>query len=311
MELRWTADGLPVFAATDRAGVLDFHAVYADEQDAILAALGKAVEHITALAELSAKTTPPQAKEQAAKSVQLMKQALLDDNWRPLVEHQRQQGTVFAALDVPFREWFDLIGSFKQVVMPALQRRYGSDPPRLTGALLGMARYVDVTMSVIGDAYLAAKQKRIDQQAMAIAELSTPVLQLRDRLLLLPIIGIMDTQRARHITENLLRAIRAHRARVVVVDVTGVAAVDSRVANHLLQTVEAARLMGARVVVSGLSPEVATTMVTLGVDLSRLDTVADLQTGLEDAERRLGLKLIKLTTPVLGHDDDDHADGQV
>ena len=105
---------------------------------------------------------------------------------------------------------------------------------------------------------------------------------------MLPIIGVLDTHRARLLTEQLLHAIRANRAKVVVIDVTGVAAVDTKVANHLLQTVAASKLMGASVIVTGLSAEVAQTLVNLGVDLSSLNTIGDLRSGIEEAEQILG-----------------------
>jgi rsbT co-antagonist protein RsbR len=116
---------------------------------------------------------------------------------------------------------------------------------------------------------------------------------LRDRLLLLPIIGVIDTYRARLITESLLEAIRANRAKMVVIDITGVATIDSRVANHILQTVTAARLMGAKVIVTGISAPVAQSLVALGIELNGLDTVGDLQGGIELAERNLGYRVIK------------------
>src|SRR6266702_4259445 len=118
--------------------------------------------------------------------------------------------------------------------------------------------------------------------------------QVRERLLILPIIGVIDPQRARQLTEQLLRAIRTNRAKVVVIDITGVAAMDSNVANHLVQTVEASRLLGATVIVTGLSPEIAQTLVTIGVDLSEMATVGDLQGGIEEAERLLGYKVLAL-----------------
>src|SRR5207247_1261289 len=127
-------------------------------------------------------------------------------------------------------------------------------------------------------------------------ELSTPVLQIRDRMLLLPIIGVIDTHRARLVTESLLHAIRANRARVVVMDVTGVATIDSKVANHLLQTVTAARLMGATVIVSGLSSEVAQSLVALGIELTKFNAVGDLQGGVEEAERLLGYRVARSET---------------
>jgi len=118
------------------------------------------------------------------------------------------------------------------------------------------------------------------------------VLQVRERLLILPIIGVIDSQRARQLTEQLLRGIRTNRAKVVVIDITGVAAMDATVANHLVQTVEASRLLGATVIVTGLSPEIAQTIVNIGVDLGKMNTVGDLQGGIEQAERLLGYKVV-------------------
>jgi rsbT co-antagonist protein RsbR len=116
-------------------------------------------------------------------------------------------------------------------------------------------------------------------------------LQVRERLLILPIIGVIDPQRARQLTEQLLRGIRTNRAKVVVIDITGVAAMDATVANHLVQTVEASRLLGASCIVTGLSPEIAQTLVTIGVDLGKMNTVGDLQGGIEQAEKLLGYKV--------------------
>ena len=104
-----------------------------------------------------------------------------------------------------------------------------------------------------------------------------------------------DAQRARQLTEQLLRGIRANRAKVVVIDITGVAAMDATVANHLVQTVEASRLLGAVVIVTGLSPEIAQTIVNIGVDLGKMNTVGDLQGGIEQAERILSKKDPKMS----------------
>ena len=106
--------------------------------------------------------------------------------------------------------------------------------------------------------------------------------------MILPIIGILDAQRARQLTEQLLGAIQSSRAKVVVIDITGVAAIDVTVANHIVQAVETARLMGASAIITGLSSKIAQTLVDLGVDLSMMKTVGDLQGGLEEAERLLG-----------------------
>jgi rsbT co-antagonist protein RsbR len=140
--------------------------------------------------------------------------------------------------------------------------------------------------------FVQERERIIRQQQEAIRELSTPVLPVRERLLILPIIGIIDPQRARQLTEQLLHGIRINRAKVVVMDITGVPAMDVTVANHLVQTVEAARLLGAIVIVTGLSPEIAQILVTIGVDLGKMNTVGDLQGGIEEAERLLGYKVV-------------------
>jgi rsbT co-antagonist protein RsbR len=140
--------------------------------------------------------------------------------------------------------------------------------------------------------FVQERERVIRQQQEAIRELSTPVLQVRERLLILPIIGVIDSQRARQLTEQLLRGIRNNRAKVVVVDITGVPTIDQTVANHLVKTVEASRLMGASVIITGLSAEIAQTLVTIGVDLSKMNAVGDLQGGIEEAERLLGYKVI-------------------
>jgi rsbT co-antagonist protein RsbR len=149
-------------------------------------------------------------------------------------------------------------------------------------------------ISFIVDVLAFERERIIRQQQDAIRELSTPVLQIRERLLLVPIIGVIDTHRALLITESLLKAIRANRATAVVMDVTGVASIDSRVANHIIQTVTAARLMGAQVIVAGVSAEVAQSLVALGIELSKLNTVGDLQGGIEQAERTLGYRVLEM-----------------
>jgi len=142
----------------------------------------------------------------------------------------------------------------------------------------------------VGVSFVEERERVISEQQEAMRELSTPVLQLRERLLILPIIGVLDSDRARQLTEQLLGSIQENRARVVVIDITGVATVDETVANHLVQTVEASRLMGASTILTGLSSEIAQTLVDLGVDLSMMQTVGDLQGGLEEAERLAGYR---------------------
>jgi rsbT co-antagonist protein RsbR len=153
---------------------------------------------------------------------------------------------------------------------------------------------------IVGVSFVQERERVIGEQQDTIRELSTPVLQVRERLLILPIIGILDSARAEQLTEQLLHAIKRSRARVVVIDVTGVPAIDQSVANHLLQTVQACRLMGATVIISGLSPDIARTLVALGVDLSTMNPVGDLQGGIELAEHELGYEVSRSGEPMPG-----------
>ena len=182
--------------------------------------------------------------------------------------------------------------ALRDVYWRGLLRRYFEEPNRLDEVLKLFETVINKILVMVAVAFSTERERVIAQQQAAIQDLSTPVLRLRDRLLILPIIGLLDSDRARQLTEQLLGAIREFRARVVVMDITGVAAVNSKVANHLIQTVDAARLLGTTVVVSGVSPATAQTIVTVGVDLSRIQTVGDLQSGLELADRLLGVRVI-------------------
>ncbi len=175
-----------------------------------------------------------------------------------------------------------------------LFERYQQDMEKLSAALDIYEPVANKILSIVALAFVEEREKIVSQQQEAIKELSTPVLQVRDQLLILPIIGVIDTFRARQLTEHLLRTIRAKRAKVVVMDITGVPAVDSKIAGHLVQTVDASKLMGATVVVTGISPEIAQTLVTLGVDIAKMNTVGDLQGGIEVADQLLGYKAIRI-----------------
>lgn len=175
-----------------------------------------------------------------------------------------------------------------------VMKHFEHDPLVGFEAFMSLEKVGFFDVGIIVDAIVFERERVIRQQQDAIRELSTPVLQIRERLLLLPIIGVIDTHRARLVTENLLQAIRANRAKVVVMDITGVATIDSKVANHVIQTVTAAKLMGATVIVTGLSADVAQSLVVLGIDLTKLNTVGDLQGGLEEAELLLGYRMLRV-----------------
>ena len=182
---------------------------------------------------------------------------------------------------------------YLRAVAQRLLETFSAEPAKALSTFMSLMKLVFLDIGLAVDTYIHARENTMRKQQEAIRELSTPVLQIRERLLLIPIIGVIDTQRARLITDGLLRSIGATRAKVVVMDVTGVATIDTKVANHLIQTVTAAGLMGAQVIVTGLSSDVAQALVGLGLDLGKLNTVGDLQGGIEEAERLLGYRVVR------------------
>src|SRR5881396_686636 len=193
---------------------------------------------------------------------------------------------------VETHEVLGIVLLLRDVLARSLFKKYQSDFALLDRVLDAYEPAANRIANTVGVSFVQERERIIRQQQEAIRELSTPVLQVRERLLILPIIGVIDSQRAKQLTEQLLRGIRNNRAKVVVVDITGVPTIDAAVANHLVQTVEASRLMGASVIVTGLSAEIAQTLVTIGVELSKVNAVGDLQGGIEEAEKLLGYKVI-------------------
>ena len=232
-------------------------------------------------------------ERQNRESRERMRRAVLDGEWEPYFAELRAQGSAYAQMGVGFAGWFRLLSVFRPLLTRFLVDAFREMPDRLRAAIGAMDEFIDAAMAVIGEEYLKAKEEIIGQHQEAIRELSTPVLQVRDELLLLPVVGVIDSTRARQMTDHLLQTIRAKRAKVVVIDITGVAAVDSMVANHLVQAIEAARLLGAHAILTGLTAEVAQTIVRIGVDLSKVRTTGSLQDGIVEANRMLGYTVVR------------------
>ncbi len=209
------------------------------------------------------------------------------------VANRLRIGTAHERIKLAPKWYLGMYNHYLRLVAGRLLEAFPDDPGKALARFLSLMKLVFLDIGLAVDTYIHARESTMRKQQEAIRELSTPVLQIRDRLLLLPIIGVIDTHRARLVTDGLLRAIRDTRAKVVVMDVTGVATIDTKVANHLIQTVTAARLMGAHVIVTGLSSDVAQALVGLGLDLGKLNTVGDLQGGIEEAERTLGYRTVR------------------
>ncbi|MGH8161979.1 MAG: STAS domain-containing protein [Gammaproteobacteria bacterium] len=196
-------------------------------------------------------------------------------------------------------ETHEVVGTIlllRDVMARALYVTYGQNQERLTRILGAYGPAANQIATAVTVGFVREHERIIHQQQEAMRKLSTPVLTVRKRLLILPIIGILSPQRARQLTEQALKAIRTNRAKVVVMDLTGVPTMDAPVANNLVQTVEAARLVGADVIITGVAPELARTLVGIGVDLDKLTTVGDLQGGIEEAEKLLGYRVVPIGT---------------
>jgi len=221
-------------------------------------------------------------------------EALETGTFEALQSYARNLSERIIPRGVETHEVVGIVLLLRDVLARSLFAKYQTDFEKLNRILDAYEPAANRIANTVAVGFVQERERVIRQQQEAIRELSTPVLQVRERLLILPIIGVIDPQRARQLTEQLLRGIRTNRAKVVVIDITGVAAMDATVANHLVQTVEASRLLGATVIVTGLSPEIAQTLVTIGVELGKMNTVGDLQGGIEQAERLLGYKVVPI-----------------
>lgn len=168
------------------------------------------------------------------------------------------------------------------------------------GELFGIATIArDVTQSLQLEQSLREqaqlREEVIAVQQQLIQELSTPIIPLTDEILVMPLIGSIDSRRSQQIMETMLDTISQRQASVIIIDITGVSVVDTSVANHLLNTAQAARLLGTECMLVGIAPEVAQTMVQLGVSMKgQLGTLADMQTGIERALRKTGRRIVAL-----------------
>ena len=233
--------------------------------------------------------TPSQMDAQEKEGRERQRAAMIDGNWAPYLDDLRKQGIAYANMGVSFVAWYDIIAIYRDLIRQRLISA-NLDRDEMVKVSDGMNRAIDIAMSHLGEAYLAAKEQIISKQQEAIRELSMPVLQVSENLLVIPLVGVLDSSRARQLIESLLGSIRDRRAHGVVIDVTGVPIVDTAVASHLVQACDAASLMGALVVITGISPEMAQTLVGLGAKLPAAETLVDLQEGIEYIEKRLAVE---------------------
>jgi rsbT co-antagonist protein RsbR len=191
------------------------------------------------------------------------------------------------------RETASFVFSLKQPLFSALQTEFAANPKLLADTIWQVTLLLDELGLLTTEAYQKTREEVILRQQKELLELSTPVVRLWENILALPLIGTLDSARTQVVMQNLLEAIVQTRSDYAIIDITGVPVVDTLVAQHLLKTVAAARLMGADCLISGIRPQIAQTIIHLGVDLSEVTTKATLADAFDVALRRSGHKVVR------------------
>ncbi|MGI4861327.1 MAG: STAS domain-containing protein [Janthinobacterium lividum] len=187
------------------------------------------------------------------------------------------------------------IFSLKKPLFAAMRKDI-KDGERLSDELWALSLVIDKLGLLTFAAYQKSREEVIERQQEELLDLTTPVVKLWDSIVALPLIGTLDSERTQVVMESLLDAIVANEAAIAIIDITGVPTVDTLVAQHLLKTVAAARLMGAECIISGIRPQIAQTIVHLGVELGDVATKATLAEALKLALKRVGMTVVQLAS---------------
>jgi rsbT co-antagonist protein RsbR len=229
------------------------------------------------------RSTPPDSADDR-RSHELLGGALDRGEWEAYWENVRAQAAGYANAEISLAAWIELIHLVRDDMLDRVVASHAGSAADLVEEIKALDRWLDDATAVFAQAFVSTNEQVIARQQQAIRQLSTPVLQLRPGLLLLPIVGVLDSERLEQLRTGLLEGIRRRRAAVVVLDVTGVPEIDAVATHRLIGAVASAHMMGAAVIVSGMSAEIASTLVNARIDLGRVTSVGDLESGIELAE---------------------------
>lgn len=219
------------------------------------------------------------------------------DSWNPVIEILGGIAITRARQGFSPRETGRFVYTLKESILEVLQREL-TDPAELYKESLKINRVMDNLSIITFETFIKGREEVILRQTDEIAEISTPVIRVWDGILALPIIGTLDSSRTQIVMENLLQEIVDTGSSIAILDISGVPAVDSLVAQHLIKTVAATRLMGAECIISGIRPEIAQTVVHLGIDLSNIITKSSLASALAHAFKVLKLEVRRTNSQV-------------
>ncbi|HKY72792.1 MAG TPA: STAS domain-containing protein [Nitrospira sp.] len=213
--------------------------------------------------------------------------------WKPVKDNLAEISKQRALLGFSPSETATFIFSLKQPLFDLAQQSIGQDVKRLAEVFWDLTTLLDKLGLHTTEVYQESREGIIHRQQQELMELSTPVVQLWDEVLALPLIGTLDSARTQVVMENLLQRVVETGARIAIIDITGVPTVDTLVAQHLMKTVAATRLMGADCIISGIRPQIAQTIVHLGVNLNDIVTKATLADAFHVALQRVGATVSK------------------
>ena len=286
----------------DAQGLLDLYGINGDDLAAIRA-LGKVIspkldtygqrfyDWVVCIPEYQIVFTSPEILAHArAEQISYWRRCFLgvvDNNY---IEHRRKIGQTHARVGLSLPSYLVAMShSFSLLT----QELYDGELPadQYTHAICALTKLVNLDITVVSDTYTRLVNERVAMQSKALLEMSTPVTQIWQDILMLPMVGIIDSRRAQDVMMTVLTRIAETRAKVFIMDISGVAVVDSAVANHLIKITKSTGLMGCTSMVSGISPAIAQTMVNLGFDVREIATSATLRDALEHAFQLLGRKI--------------------
>ena len=213
--------------------------------------------------------------------------------WKPVKDHLAEVSRTRALQGFSPSETATFVFSLKQPLFDLAQQKAGHESKRLVDVLWDLTTLLDKLGLYTTEVYQESREAVIHRQQLELMELSTPVVQLWDEVVALPLIGTLDSNRTQVVMENLLQRIVETGARIAIIDITGVPTVDTLVAQHLMKTVAATRLMGADCIISGIRPQIAQTIVHLGVNLNDIITKATLADAFLVALQRVGATVSK------------------
>ncbi|HEY7532506.1 MAG TPA: STAS domain-containing protein, partial [Nitrospiraceae bacterium] len=215
--------------------------------------------------------------------------------WKPVKDMLGELSRKRAIQGFTPSETATFVFSLKQPLFDMVQQRNGQDVKALAEDLWVLTVLLDKLGLYTTEMFQKSREEVILNQQQEMMELSTPVVQLWDEIVALPLIGTLDSARTQVVMETLLQRIVETSARIAIIDITGVPTVDTLVAQHLMKTVSAARLMGADCIISGIRPQIAQTIVHLGVNLNEIVTKSTLADAFRIALQRTGSTLSKAT----------------